>query len=36
MKFLKSLAVELAAAIVFGIMMAAIVYVGLTTSPLYG
>jgi hypothetical protein len=36
MKFLKALAAELAAAIVFGVIVAGIVYVGITTSPLYG
>jgi len=35
-KFMKDLALELAAAIVFGAALAAMVYVGITTSPLYG
>lgn len=33
---LKDFLKELAGAIVFAIMMVGIVYIGLTTSPLYG
>ena len=35
-KFLKDLALELGAALLFGVVFASIVYVGITTSPLYG
>lgn len=33
---LKDFLKELAAAIVFGLIVVGIVYIGLTTSPLYG
>jgi len=35
-KFIKALLLELGAALLFGVVFAGIVYIGITTSPLYG